>query len=152
MTTQAAATTIHANALLVGPAGVLLRGRSGAGKSALTEDLIALARGAGFFARLIGDDRVRVSRRHGRLVARPHPRIAGLIETRGVGVIACDHEPAGVIRLVVDLVAAVERMPDAATLETALCGVALPRLCEATRGPQAARRIVAFLQRMGALS
>ncbi len=76
---------IHANALLLGSAGVLLRGPSGAGKSGLGLELIHLAQGRGLFARLIGDDRVALVRRHGRLVARPHPAIAGAIEERGRG-------------------------------------------------------------------
>ncbi len=140
------AQTLHANALLIGAAGVLLRGPSGAGKSALTLDLIAEAEMRGMFARLIGDDRLRLCERHGRLIARPHPAIAGAIEMRGVGLVRCAHEPAGVIRLIVDLVEEAERLPAAEALWTKLCGVTLPLLRESARGVHAARRILSFLR------
>ena len=65
----------HANALLLGATGVLLRGVSGAGKSALTLELIARARLRGDFARLIGDDRVMLENCNGRLIARPREPI-----------------------------------------------------------------------------
>ena len=89
---------IHANALLSASPGVLLRGPSGAGKSALTLQLIADCAGA---------RRLRAARRRrsrlartcatGRLIARPHPAIAGA--HRGARARACcasPYEPAGV--------------------------------------------------------
>jgi HPr kinase/phosphorylase len=142
---MSAIATIHANALLVGARGVLLRGPSGSGKSALTLDLIAQAQAQGLFARLIGDDRLSLSNHNGRIVARPHPAIAGAIEVRGVGVTRCAYEPAGVIRLIVDLVEKVERMPDSGSLTAKLCGATLPRLCQEARGPFAGRQIISFL-------
>ena len=42
---------------------------------------------------------------NGRLVARPVAPIAGLIEVRGLGIVDAEHEPAAVVRLVVDLCA-----------------------------------------------
>jgi hypothetical protein len=47
---------------------------------------------------LVGDDRVLVSRAGDRLYVAPHPRIAGLIERRGTGILSlpyCDHAPIG---------------------------------------------------------
>ena len=44
---------------MIGEAGVLILGPSGAGKSSLALALIAAAEGAGFFAGLVGDDRIR---------------------------------------------------------------------------------------------
>jgi serine kinase of HPr protein (carbohydrate metabolism regulator) len=141
--------TIHANALLIGPAGVLLRGPSGSGKSATTRQLIAIAQGAGLFARLIGDDRVEIENLHGRLVARPHPAIAGAIEERGVGIVPILHEPRGVIRCVIDLRGRGEdpppRLPDPESAWTKLCGVALPRLSADAGETGAGRKIFSFI-------
>jgi serine kinase of HPr protein (carbohydrate metabolism regulator) len=141
--------TIHANALLIGSAGLLLRGSSGAGKSGLCRELVALAESRGLFARLIGDDRVTIANRNGRLVARPHPAIAGVIEERGVGIVSMAFEPAGVIRCVIDLCRADEpapdRCPEPETMETSLCGVMLPRLVARASEQGAARRIFSFI-------
>ena len=60
---RAMSETVHATAVLVGADGVLIRGESGAGKSALA--LALIERGA----RLIADDRLMLSACHGRLVA-----------------------------------------------------------------------------------
>ncbi|MBY6241081.1 HPr kinase/phosphorylase [Methylosinus sp. Sm6] len=141
--------TIHANALLVGAAGVLLRGPSGSGKSALTLELIALARSEGRFARLIGDDRVEIENRHGRLLARPHPAIAGAIEERGVGILPASHESRGVIRCVVDLRGRSEsplpRLPDPESALAEICGVILPRLAADAGETAAGRKIFSFI-------
>ena len=124
--------TIHASAVLVGARAVLIRGPSGAGKSRLALDLIAVGRTGSFplqfsFVRLIGDDRVELASAGGRLLVRPAPALAGLIEVRGAGIFRLDHEPCAVVGLVVDLAANdAERLPerDRITLES----VKLPRL------------------------
>jgi len=120
--------TAHANAVLVGAAGVLIRGAPGSGKTTLTRRLVAAAGDAGFAA-WVSDDRVALAVAHGRLVASAPPAIAGLAEMRGRGIVAVRHEAAAVIRLVVDLVApgAAERMPQPAALTTEILGVVLPR-------------------------
>jgi hypothetical protein len=121
--------SLHASCVVVGEAGILIRGPSGAGKSALARRLVATARLAGRFARLVADDRVRVESRHGRLVARPVPAIAGLVEVRGHGIVAAAHEPGAVLRLVVDcLAAAPERFPGPESGTIVLEGVALARI------------------------
>lgn len=146
---------IHANALLIGSAGVLLCGPSGSGKSSLTQELIALAGAERIFARLIGDDRIRLSGRHGRLVARPHPAIAGAIEERGVGIVAAPYEPAGVIRCVVELsertAPAPQRYPLDAPSETKLCGVTLPLMRTHAFEPGAARKIFSLIHKLEAI-
>ena len=96
--------TIHATALIVGEAGILIRGRSGAGKSRLAEQLVEAARARGWFGQLVADDRVRIEARGGRLVLSPHPSIACLVERRGQGIFRVGYEAAVVLRLVVDLV------------------------------------------------
>ena len=53
----ASAGYIHATVVLVGEAGVLIRGASGSGKSALALALMSEAGRRGLFARLVGDDR-----------------------------------------------------------------------------------------------
>jgi HPr kinase/phosphorylase len=122
--------TIHGSAVLLGAKAVLIRGRSGAGKSRLVLALIEAARnGLVPFARLIGDDRVNLEAHHGRLLARAAEPIAGLIENHGWGILPEIHENLGVIGLVVDLDAAdAERMPEPDQLAISLEGVTLPRL------------------------
>ena len=122
---------IHATALVVGEAGVIIRGSSGAGKSSLAIALLALARDRRLFAQLIGDDRLFVHTKAGKILARGAPRVRGLIERRGYGIVEAATEPGAIIRLIVDLLAQSERtarLPDDDVLKTSLGGVALPRL------------------------
>ena len=124
--------TIHACAILVGAGALLIRGPAGAGKSRLALELIqAGASGRLAFVRLIADDRVHVAAAHGRLIARAPVNLAGLLEIRGIGIRRVLYEPMAVVRLVVDLVTAAERMPQAAATEAEIDGVRLPRLAVA---------------------
>lgn len=128
------AATVHASAVLVGRRAVLIRGPSGSGKSRLALALIEMGRtGAFAFARLVADDRVLLSARHGRLVARPPATLAGLIEVRGLGLMRLAHEPSAVVGLIVDLAAAdAERLPEPAARQADIEGIALPRLAVAS--------------------
>ncbi len=124
--------TIHASAVLVGSRAVLIRGPSGAGKSSLARALIDAAKPEGpiRFARLIGDDRLHVAAANGRLLVRPAPALAGLIELRGSGIFRLPHEGCAVVGLVVDLAAAdAARLPDGQTV--IIEGIELPRLAVA---------------------
>jgi len=118
--------TIHATAVLAGAKALLIRGESGSGKSRLALRLIAC--GTLPLARLIGDDRVHVEARNGRLLVRPAAELAGLIEIRGLGIRQLPHEPVAVAGLVVDLVAAADRLPNPGALTTNIAGVSVPRL------------------------
>ena len=143
---------MHGACVAVGEAGVLIRGPSGSGKSTLALALVEAAAARGLFARLVADDRVLLAAAHGRLVARPHPALAGLVEERGIGIVPAPHLPAAVVRLVVDLEPAPRRMPERArvTLEglelpgcvlpagRALPGAVLRRLGAAGHEPVAA--------------
>ena len=122
--------TVHASAVLVGPRAILIRGPAGSGKSRLALGLIrAAACGLIPFARLVGDDRVELAASHGRLLARPAPALAGLVEVRGLGIRRLDHEAVAVVGLVVDLASlAAKRLPDAGAQQTTVSGVILPAL------------------------
>ena len=120
--------SLHASCVAWGEVGILLRGPAGSGKSSLARALVDAG------GRLVGDDRVGVSAAHGRLVARGHPALAGLIELRGLGPVPAERRAdAAVLRLVVDLADAAPRLPEAGTAD--LAGIALPRLVLAP-GPQ----------------
>ncbi|MEJ2375074.1 MAG: HPr kinase/phosphatase C-terminal domain-containing protein [Pseudolabrys sp.] len=129
--------TIHASSVLVGPKAVLIRGPAGSGKSALAWDIIeAGERGVLPFARLVADDRAHVEARNGRLLVSPAPALQGLIEVRGLGIRRLAFEPLAVVDLVVDLAAAnAERLPASEAAETAIKGIALPRLAVAPGQP-----------------
>jgi serine kinase of HPr protein (carbohydrate metabolism regulator) len=95
---------IHASAVILGEAGVLIRGASGSGKSRLALALMAAAKGAGLFARLVGDDRILIEPSNGRLIARGHALIRGQIEQRGAGIVRAPFIAEAVVRLVIDIV------------------------------------------------
>lgn len=137
---------LHANAVLIGESAVLVRGPSGSGKTRLSLQLIEAGRIAGIFARLVGDDRIELVARHGRLLARPVGSIAGLIERRGLGLAPLAHEAAACVRLVVDLQAdPAPRMPEPGMLVTEIAGVTLPRLSFQTGQADPAQVLVALM-------
>jgi HPr kinase/phosphorylase len=127
---EGASFSIHASAVVIGEAGIIIRGASGAGKSSLALGLIAVAEHAGQFARLVGDDRIELRRRAGRLIAQGHRLVSGKVERRGQGILQVEYEPAAVARLVVELVAPHEatRYPENESGFVTLCGVDLPAL------------------------
>jgi serine kinase of HPr protein (carbohydrate metabolism regulator) len=130
--------TIHASAVLVGAKAVLIRGPAGSGKSQLAWDLLQTtnqaAQAALPFARLVADDRVHHEVHAGRLLVRPAPQLAGLIEIHGLGIRQMAFEPVAVVGLVIDLAATdAARLPDAKAATTVIAGVTLPRLAVAAR-------------------
>jgi HPr kinase/phosphorylase len=121
--------TVHATCVVLGEAGVLLRGPSGSGKSTLARRLIEGATDRGRFARLVSDDQVQITACHGRIIARAVPAIAGRMEARGLGLIAVAHEPATVLRILVDcLDRDPPRWPEDVGSTTLLDGVSLQRM------------------------
>lgn len=114
-----APTTIHAAAVALDGRAVLILGPSGAGKSDLA--LRLLARGWN----LVADDRVVLTTVDDALIASAPPRLAGLLEVRGVGIVPETTAPAPVA-LVIDLARPAERMPDLQTID--LAGHAIPCL------------------------
>ena len=141
---MSATATVHAGVALIGDRGVLIRGASGSGKSALLHALIAMdgARNA-----LAADDRVALSAHNGRLVAAVPPRLAGLIELRGQGILRRPHVSPVVVDLVVDLVptAEAERMPEPDE-RAEIAGLSLPRLVLPEGASDGAIRILTALR------
>ncbi len=138
--------TVHASAVLVGARAVLIRGPSGAGKSQLALALIAAGEtGPLRFARLVSDDRSRLEPHHGRLLVRPAPELAGLIEVRGLGIRRLPFEPVAVVGLVVDLAAAdADRLPAEASRRVTVDGIEVARLAVAA-GSEALPLVLAAL-------
>ena len=125
--------SIHASAVLVGARAVLIQGPSGSGKSRLALALLNAAhQGLLPFARLVADDRAHVEATHGRLLVRPAPALAGLIEVRGLGIRRVPFEQVATVGFVVELGPLdAERLPAQPQPQAVLQGIALPRLAVA---------------------
>ncbi len=76
---------------------VLILGPSGSGKSALALQLMALG------CALVSDDQTRLRARDGGLFVSAPDRLRGMIEARGVGLLAAEALPAARLVLVADL-------------------------------------------------
>lgn len=112
---------------------------SGAGKSDLALRLLD----EGW--RLIGDDYVHAFASGEGLYVAPAERIAGMIEARGMGVVATLHRPLARVRLIVDCVQnSVERHPEDDRAEVA--GVAVSRMTLDIR-PASATAIIRLAMR-----
>jgi serine kinase of HPr protein (carbohydrate metabolism regulator) len=118
---------IHGTGLVLGETGVLVRGPSGAGKSLLALWLIRDWSQRGQRALLVADDQVMVEATGAGLVMRTPPRIAGIAELRGRGIVQRAHVPEARLDLVVDLVTDWSRMVEESELLTELCQVEVAR-------------------------
>lgn len=128
---------VHGNAILLGEAGILILGASGAGKSSLCLALLAAAELSGLFSALIADDRVWLTRAGKHLVGRPTPGFEGLIERRGEGVISVRHETAAAIRMVIQLSSSgfpLDRSPEDSEQRFEHAGVSLPKFFVDAKG------------------
>jgi HPr kinase/phosphorylase len=112
---------IHASCVAADGRALLILGRPGAGKSSLALELVALG------AVLVADDRVALRREGAALLACAPPRLRGLIEARGVGVLRLPHAAEAAVALAVDLGATEDaRIPPRRS--TGLLGAAIPLL------------------------
>jgi RNase adaptor protein for sRNA GlmZ degradation len=140
MTPQTIPETLHATAVARDGRAVLLLGPSGAGKSDLALRLVA----AGW--QLVADDRVVVTVcEHGAVASAP-PRLAGLLEVRGVGIVPEPTAPAR-IALALDLGRGPGRMPE--TEQYPVAGVTVPMLPFDPFGPSAPQRVARALASHG---
>ncbi|GJD72377.1 HPr kinase/phosphorylase [Methylobacterium goesingense] len=120
---------VHASCVAVDGAGILIRGASGSGKSSLALLLLDRVDAARGNAGLVGDDRVGLTREGERILARPHPALGSRIEVRGLGLVpAAKTLTDAPVHLVVDLVEACPRLPDAPMQGVTLLGFARPGL------------------------
>ena len=100
---------IHATAVAIDGLALVILGPSRSGKSTLAAALMASSHRQRRI-KLIGDDRVILTaRRDGDLVVQPHPRIAGFIERRGLGLVAVAHRASAPAAGIVDLGVATRR-------------------------------------------
>ena len=89
--------TLHATCVAIDGRGLLILGASGRGKSALA--LVLMAWGA----RLVADDRTRLTLRDGTLNAAAPDSIRGRIEARGIGILTFPSLDTAAIRAAVNL-------------------------------------------------
>jgi HPr kinase/phosphorylase len=93
---------LHASAVRIGGQALIIRGASKAGKSSLALALVEASTPARPVT-LIGDDRVILSRVGADVRVSPHPRIAGMIEKRGYGIVSLPYALNVVLAGAVDL-------------------------------------------------
>ncbi|MFO1032799.1 MAG: HPr kinase/phosphatase C-terminal domain-containing protein [Hyphomicrobiales bacterium] len=142
---------VHATCVALNGRGVLIRGVSGSGKSALALSLIDVpGRGLGeelLVGQLVADDHTRLWRAGEQLLAAPPQTLAGLMEVRGLGILSVSCLAQAPVTLVVNLVPPqeIERLPEPSTLSTLLLGLSVPRIKVAERNPMAASLVRAAL-------
>ncbi|KZM50899.1 aldolase [Labrenzia sp. OB1] len=141
--------SIHANCVIVGTFGMLIRGAAGSGKSLLSETLIETARAKGNFASLVADDRVLLRAQGSRLLARSPETIRGRIEIRGFALEEMAHEPEAHVRLVVDLrpLETLDRLPETAIAQEHLEGVLVALMTSPSNRPDISLRQVRWALR-----
>ncbi|MCG7393056.1 HPr kinase/phosphatase C-terminal domain-containing protein [Microvirga sp. ACRRW] len=118
----------HASCVVIGEAGVLIRGRAGSGKSTLAREMVLHTIQAGRFGCLVSDDRTCLRAEHGRLLGSPVEPLAGHLEIHGLGIVRQPYEESAVIRLVIDLSEDPPRLPEPEDGNIVLCGVMVPRI------------------------
>jgi HPr kinase/phosphorylase len=119
---MSASHTLHATCVAWDDRAVIITGSSGAGKSALGLQLMALG------CKLVADDGVHVTCEDGAVIARAPETIKGLIEARGVGILNASVQNQATVVLVVDLdQSQTARLPEQRSFEVA--GQDIPLIC-----------------------
>lgn len=134
---------VHATSVAIGDSAVLIEGPSGAGKSDLALRLID--RGA----ILISDDYTRLYRVDDHLIAASAPHIAGKIEVRGIGIVEYPAANDIPVKLIVDVGALPERLPQGDTVRT-IADVQIPIIALVAWEASAAIKVELALKQIGA--
>lgn len=141
---------IHATAVVVDGKGLLITGKSGAGKTSLALTLIDMCRARQGRAFFIADDQVWLSTVNGRLVAEAPATISGLVELRGFGPASIANER----RAIIDALVALDDNNNAPRVHLQerglLQGVTLPKLTlPVVSSNGSARAILAWIGELG---
>ena len=120
-------TNVHGTGLVLGEIGVLLRGPSGAGKSVLALSLLDRWTDRGLPSFLVSDDRVDLSLGDHEVIMAAPPRLGGMIELRGRGIVHRPQQAKTRLHLVIDLVEDFARMLEEDEFITGLLGMAVAR-------------------------
>lgn len=128
---------LHASAVAIDGRGLLIAGRAGSGKSSLALQLMALG------ADLVSDDRVEVTPRENALILSAPESIAGLVEARGLGILATKAHVAHAVAMVDMDQIETKRLPE--SRETTVAGIALP-LLRRVEGPAFAPMLRLYLK------
>jgi HPr kinase/phosphorylase len=142
---------VHGTSVSLNGRGILLRGKSGVGKSSLALQLLETT-GTGLAvdpitAVLISDDQTELRLRDGFIFASPPKALAGLLEVRGQELLQVPFVQDVPLVLVVDLKPAhsIERLPEAEACSTLLLGLPVALVAIDPMHPSAAARLrVAF--------
>lgn len=105
----------HACVLEINDIGILIKGKSGTGKTSLMLGLLERAKLEELNACMIADDQVFLKLDAGILIANAPENTAGLVELRGYGILKMPHKKSCEIKVVVNILEdkIIERMPDA---------------------------------------
>jgi serine kinase of HPr protein (carbohydrate metabolism regulator) len=117
---------IHGSSVEIKGMAVLITGKSGSGKSSLALNLID--RGA----ILISDDQSQLSLEAGKIIVNAPPRIKGILEVRGVGLIQFPTKEKASLGLCVELLEEEnrERLPETHFFEYYNINIPVLRLCK----------------------
>ncbi|MHA7775048.1 HPr kinase/phosphorylase [Roseibium sp. M-1] len=128
MTYEPSGPAVHADCVVVGTRGILIRGGSGSGKSSLADVLVEAAHARGNLGRMVADDYVYLKGSGNRLVAHVPETIKGRMELRGFGLVDTDFLAAAEVHVIVELTLHdhIERLPETPLAEDCLQGVRLP--------------------------
>ncbi|MFD0985526.1 HPr kinase/phosphorylase [Methyloligella solikamskensis] len=134
---------LYGTCVAFGQNAILLRGRSGAGKSDLALRCLAL-QDPKFPPMLVSDDQVRVAPdADGGVTAAPPERLAGKMEVRGLGIVEMPYLPQARLMVICDLVPdeEVPRMLPEQPQTASVVGASLPIIKLAAFHPSSALKV-----------